>query len=373
MNILHITPTFYPATYWGGPIWSTKAICDGVAQRPDFTVQVLTTDAAGPDRRARVTPAPLPYLVRYTRRMMGHAIAPGLLARLPKAIAWADVVHLTGTYSFPTLPALACARALGKPLVWSPRGALQATADWPDTPHRNSKHMFEHLAQFLRGTDVTLHVTSEDEARQSTQRLRRAQTVIIPNCVTIPPVAPRSNRAPSRLLFLGRLHPKKGLDLLCAAMAELPAHVCLDVYGTGDAAYIAQLKRESGPRICFHGHADEAAKKRAFANADLFVLPSYSENFGIAIAEALAHGVPVLTTTQTPWQRLDTLGCGACIDLNTADLALEISNLLKCDLRVMGARGRAWMQQEFSAKAMTARFVELYQGVAARRTTAVPV
>ncbi|MDO6588961.1 glycosyl transferase family 1 [Loktanella sp. D2R18] len=373
MKILHISPSFYPATYWGGPIWSTKAICDGVAQQPGFALQALTTDAAGPDRQARVTPEPLPYPVRYTRRIAGHAIAPGLLARLPQAVAWADIVHLTGTYSFPTLPALACARALGKPLIWSPRGALQATADWSDAPRRHTKQLFEHLAQFLRGADVTLHVTSDAEARQSTQRLGAIRTVMIPNSVAIPPAAPRSTRRPSRLLFLGRLHPKKGLDLLCAAMAGLPAHVHLDVYGTGDAAYIAQLKQECGPRIHFHGHADGVAKERAFADADLFVLPSHSENFGIAIAEALAHGVPVLTTTQTPWQRLDSIGCGACIDLKTSDLAQEINGLLGRDLGVMGGRGRRWMQQEFSSTAMTARFVELYQEVAARRTTAVPV
>jgi glycosyltransferase involved in cell wall biosynthesis len=361
MKVLHVTPSYYPATYWGGPIWSTKAICDGVSGYHDFTLGVLTTDAAGPARQARVTPENLAYSVTYTRRIMGHAIAPGLLARLPQAMASADVVHLTGTYSFPTLPVLACARVLHKPLIWSPRGALQATADWPDAPHRKTKHLFENMAQFLRGSDVTLHVTSPEEARQSVLRLGDIQTVMIPNSVQIPPNQIRPTHAPTRLLFLGRLHPKKGLDLLIDAMARLPDIVTLDIFGTGDADYVAHLNQRCSARIKLHGHADEATKSNAFANADLFVLPSYSENFGIAIAESLAHGVPVLTTTRTPWPRINTVGCGACIDLETSDLAQGILDLLGQDLGAMGARGRAWMQQDYSAKTMTQRFVQLYK------------
>ncbi|SFR44559.1 Glycosyltransferase involved in cell wall bisynthesis [Yoonia tamlensis] len=360
MKLLHVTPSYYPATYWGGPIWSTKAICDGIAQHPDFAVRVLTTDAAGPALRARVTAQPQPYPVHYARRVAGHAIAPGLLAGLARAVAWADVVHLTGTYSFPTLPTLACARALRKPLVWSPRGALQATQDWPDAPRRKQKQKFEKLAQMLRARDVVLHVTSDAEARQSVTRLGNIRTALIPNAVPVPPQTHRPNQPATRLLFLGRLHPKKGLDLLLDAMTRLPQAVTLDIYGTGEAAYVARIRAACGARIRLHGHADAAAKARAFASADLFVLPSHSENFGIAVAEALAHGVPVLTTSQTPWQRLDALGCGACVDLDRTDLAQEIARLLAQDLFAMGARGRAWMQREFAPSVMVDRFAQLY-------------
>jgi glycosyltransferase involved in cell wall biosynthesis len=366
MKILHVVPTYYPATYWGGPIWSTKAICDGVAAVDDIEVRVLTSDAAGPALSDRVVPTVLPYPVHYAHRLAGHCIAPGLLARLPQAIHWADVVHVTGTYNMPTLPAFILARAMSKPLIWSPRGALQATEDWPDAPHLRVKHGFERVANMLRPRDAVLHVTAAQEAQQSVRRLQGIGRAIIPNAVDVPDTLSARSRDPDkcRLMFISRLHPKKGLEALFDAMAVLPPHFTLDIYGTGDADYVRKLQLRadlSNGRIRLHGHVEGQAKAAAFAGADMFVLPSHSENFGIVVAEALAHSVPVLTTQATPWQQLDRRGCGHCIDLPNSDLAAEIEALAACDLIGMGERGRAWMRRDFSKAAMVQAFEALYR------------
>ncbi|WP_322893917.1 MULTISPECIES: glycosyltransferase [unclassified Yoonia] len=370
MKILHVSPSFYPATFWGGPIWSTKAICDGIADDPGFTLRVLTSDAAGPAVGDRLRRVPLPYRVTYARRIAGHSVAPGLLAHLPAAVGWADLVHLTGTYSFPTLPTLALARALGKPVVWSPRGALQATQDWPDAPRKTVKHLFERAAQCLRPARSILHVTAAMEAAQSVTRLPGIATAIIPNCVAIPQQSARLFRPAGalRLICLGRLHPKKGIDRLIAALAALPDNVTLDLYGGGEAVHVAALQAQAAPfgaRIRFHGPVQGAAKARAFAGADLFVLPSHSENFGLVVAEALAHGLPVLTTSATPWAQLDHIGCGRCVDLAEVDLAAAIMDLAAGDLARMGAKGRAWMVRDFSPAAMVAGFAALYRSLGA--------
>lgn len=366
MKVLHVVPTFYPATYWGGPIWSTKAICDGIAALPDVELRVLTSDAAGPAISDRVIPAALPYRVHHARRVAGHCIAPGLLGRLPQAVQWADLVHLTGTYNMTTLPVLVLARAMGKPLVWSPRGALQATQDWPDAPNLAFKRGFEHLANLLRPKEAVLHVTATQEARQSVHRLPGIARAVIPNAVDVSKVLPerRAGGTDCRLMFLSRLHPKKGLEALFDAMARMPSHFTLDIYGTGDASYVRTLQRRaqlSDGRIRLHGHVEGAAKMAAFARADLFVLPSHSENFGIVVAEALAHGVPVLTTQNTPWQGLDQHGCGRCIDLPQSDLAAEITALAAQDLAQLGARGRAWIRRDFATQAMVDAFERLYR------------
>ena len=371
MKILHIVPTFYPATYWGGPIWSTKAICDGIAALDGVELRVLTSDAAGPKISDRVQPAALPYAIHYARRVAGHCIAPGLLARLPAAIHWADIVHVTGTYNMPTLPAFALARVLGKSVVWSPRGGLQATEDWPDAPHLRIKHGFEHVANALRPRDAVLHVTAKQEARQSIRRLSGMACAIIPNAVGVPATSRvrQTDGANCRLMFLSRLHPKKGLEALIDAMAHLPARFTLDIYGTGDASYVRMLQMRaqlSNRRIRMHGHVEGAAKAAAFARADLFVLPSHSENFGIVVAEALAHSVPVLTTQTTPWQDIDRYRCGRCIDLPRSDLAAEIERLAAGDLGAMGQCGRDWMRRDFATGAMVAAFETLYRGLAAR-------
>lgn len=177
-----------------------------------------------------------------------------------------------------------------------------------------------------------------------------------------------------RLLYLGRLHPKKGLDLLIAAMKTLPAHVRLDIYGAGDPAYVATLKTQIGSdsRIVLRGHVDDDRKTCAFARADIFVLPSHSENFGIAVAEALAHGVPVITTSGTPWALLDRMGCGRCITLGRDVMAAAIRDLGTADLPAMGAKGRGWMQRDFSPQAMTEAFAALYCSMAHTQDQAVP-
>ncbi len=182
---------------------------------------------------------------------------------------------------------------------------------------------------------------------------------------TLAPTRPSDGQC--RLVFLSRLHPKKGIEALFAAMTRLPPHFTLDIYGTGDAEYVRMLQMRanlSGGRIRLHGHVEGAAKAAAFAQADLFVLPSHSENFGIVVAEALAHGVPVLTTQATPWQDLERHGCGRCIDLPNSDLATEILAMSAQDLVQMGLRGRAWMRRDFSTAAMVGAFADLYRALA---------
>ncbi|MGJ8621361.1 MAG: glycosyltransferase [Yoonia sp.] len=368
MKVLHVVPSFYPATYWGGPIWSTKAICDGVAARADMDLRVLTTDAAGPKVSQRITPVPLPYLVHYARRRAGHSVAPGLFAGLPRAIKDADLVHLTGVYSSPVLPVFALARLMDKPLVWSPRGALQATNDWSAAPNRRAKEAFAGLLRRLQPARCIMHVTAQDEATASASTFPEMPQKIIPNCVEMPPqpALPKVNTDGLRLIFLGRLHPKKGVAELLEAMRQLPIAISLDIYGTGETAYVDHLHQRAadlGQRVRFHGHLPDTGKAAAFARADLFVLPSHSENFGISVAEALAHGVPALTTDATPWQGLETHGCGRCMTLGRDDLAGEIHLLTTRDLAAMGGRGRAWMARDFASDAMIDSFVDLYHRV----------
>lgn len=386
LNVLHVVPSYYPATVFGGPIFSTKAICDGVSDHPDVQLSVLTTDAGGPKRRDRLRPKhnpdlfPAGYEVRYCRRIGGASISPELLWRLPRAVAWADVVHLTATYSFPTLPTLFLCKLLGRPVVWSPRGALQATSQWADAPRRSVKMAFERVAQALRPRRTVLLVTSPMERETSCERLPGIATEVIANSISLPQLVASRKWCPAgrlRLMFLSRLHEKKGLEVLLHALALLPKTVTLDVYGTGTDEYQASLAAQVercalGDRVVFHGHVDGPEKTRAFENADLFCLPTWSENFGIVVGEALAHGVPVITTTAAPWKGLETEGCGLWIAPGPEPLLSAIRSLDGADLAAMGARGRDWIARDFSPEVISGRVLDLYRAETGRASGNTP-
>lgn len=362
---------------------STKAICDWVSEYRGAEIRVLTTDAAGPDckdnlilEKKNITMA-AGYCVTYYPRIAKHSISPALLANLYSAIRWADVVHITGTYSFPTLPALAIARLRQKPVIWSLRGAVQASAEWSNAPSRRIKRIFERVAQFIAPRDTVLHVTAESEASATSKRLAGMTLLIIPNSVEIPEDFKRVARADRniRMMFISRLHEKKGLSLLFKAMLDLPSHFTLDIYGTGEEDFVSKLKAQVvddhlTKRIRFHGHVDGEQKSAAFKNADLFVLPSYSENFGIVIAEALAHRLPVVTTTRTPWTALEKNGCGRCVEPEIGPIRSAILDVSQGDFVAMGERGHAWMRAEFSFSATHSVMYDAYRSLVLSNGTA---
>lgn len=385
-RILHVLPAFLPATAWGGPVVSTAALCRAAAGG-GHEVAVLTTDAAAPDGPARLTPgaiaaaAPEGYSVVHARRAFGRSGSWEMLARLPGMVARADLVHLSMSYSFPTLPTLLLCRLLGRPVVWSPRGAIQATEDWPGAPRRRLKTAFEAVARRLLPRRAVLHVTSDAEARATARRIPGVEVAVIANAVAVPPAPPARAFRPGgalRLLFLGRLHPKKGVEALLDALAGLPGHVTLAIAGQGAPAYEATLAARAARlgldgRVRFLGQCDGAAKLRALAEADAFVLPTQSENFGIAIAEALAAGLPVITTTAAPWAGLATQGCGWWIAPEPAELPIALRDLDARPgeiLAEMGRRGHAWMAAAFSEPAVGAQVLDLYTRVLGGATPA---
>jgi glycosyltransferase involved in cell wall biosynthesis len=380
VKVLHVSPTYFPATYWGGPIYSVLGLNNALA-RSGADVRVLTTDAAGPKLQHRLDVDVLNpvefgprHTVYYSRRVAGAEISIQLLTRLLPLARWADVVHLTATYSYPTIPTLLACRALGRPLVWSPRGGLQATHEWRGVRRRRLKSTWEHSCSLiLRRTRSALHVTSIEEKEASLARIRIGEARVIRNGVEVPDqMVPRTwtPNGDLRLLFLGRLDPKKGIENLLQTLVLLRDRtVTLDLLGTGNNDYVAHLAsmtKALGIESCvrFRGHVDGQEKTNAFARADLCIAPSHSENFCMVVAESLAHGVPVVASTGTPWQRLPQRGCGEWINNSPASLATAIKRLRAAPLEEMGRRGRAWMKEEFGWDAIAKEMQELYQSLA---------
>ncbi len=377
MNLLHVTPTFYPATYWGGPIFSTYGLCNSLAAIPSVKLKVLTTDSAGPALSQRVkldsNPAIYPngYEVCFAQRDWGTAVSLEQLTLLPQLIRWADVVHLTGVYSFPTFPTLIACRLYNKPLVWSPRGALQASHEWSLAPRQTLKWGWEKLCNAVIGRreNFTFHLTAEEEKLATLARLPNHKTTVIPNGVNVPLNLPKRQRQPGgrlRLLFLGRIDPKKGLDNLLLAICLLSdPMISLEICGTGNKTYLAKMEKLSEElglrnRVTFSGYVQGERKEKAFDDADVCVVPSHNENFCMVVVEALAHGVPAIASTGTPWAELEDKGCGLWVDNTPQNLAAAIRRVQGMNLTEMGCRGREWMERDFTWEAVARHMFGVY-------------
>lgn len=374
MKVLHVSPSFYPATYYGGPIYSTYALCNALAENPDIQLRVLSTDTAGPhrDQKLRVESVPTRlasgYDVYYCKRWFGADIAPGMFWRLWSLIRWADVVHLNAVYSPPTIPTLAVSRVLNKPVVWSTRGALQR---WEGSTRPRVKSIWNRLCNSLCDERrVMLHFTSEGEREESRASIPDVQTAIIPNAVELPETddhsPPRGNDL--RLLYLGRLHPIKGIENLLQALVLVDSHVSLSICGDGDKEYRRTLERwvsdlGLNSRVEFRGHVSGASKSRALSDADVCIVPSFKENFCLVAAEALAHSVPVIASKGTPWAGLEDKRCGYWVENSPGGLAEAVTRMRQAPREEMGRRGREWIKREFSSAAIASAVTECYRSL----------
>jgi glycosyltransferase involved in cell wall biosynthesis len=299
--------------------------------------------------------------VRFVEREPGvRAFLPGggvFVAELAPALGPGVVLHDHGLW-LPTNHAVARAGArAGAPRVVSVRGML---SEWALQAGGVKKKVawWAYQRQDLQRASA-LHATSEDEVRHIRDAGLRPPVALVPNGVALPATSAThgADGAPRRALFLSRLHPVKGLEHLVRAWAQVrPPGWELVLAGPDDGGHrsvVEALVRELGVADAtrFTGPVGDDAKWDLYRSADLFVLPTFSENFGIVVAEALAAGVPVITTTGAPWQELEARDCGWWVEIGVEPLAqalAEATSLAPERRRAMGHRGRALVEERYS-------------------------
>lgn len=297
--------------------------------------------------------------------------SPELAALLDRDAPRFDVIHVHGLWQWPGVAARRAALRHGRPLVISPRGMLEPWA-------LRQRAWLKGLAlrtwegRNLRACDL-FHATSESEAARIRALGYGQACRVVPNGIEVPGLSSLPSGEPRRsILFLGRFHPVKGGDLLLRAWAGLQAEfpgwrlVMAGPDEEGTRARWESLARSldlPASAIHFGDPVSGMAKAQLFASAGLLALPSHSENFGNVVLEALAHGVPVLTTRGTPWAGLETHGCGWWVPCEEAALreALGSALALSDEARAaMGARGRAWAR-DFAWSAIAASMAAAYE------------
>ena len=283
-----------------------------------------------------------------------------------------DVVHVNGCWH----PACAMVqrwaqKAAGHKVVLTPHGMLEP---WIMARHywtRKLPALLLYQREAVRRADF-LHATAESERRNLLALGYNRKVAVIPNGVDIGTIRMKTDwRRRKQILFLSRVHVKKGIEFLIDAVAELRDELAgfrVVVAGEGEANYIVSLNDKAeragvGTLFDFRGGVYGEEKWMLYRESDVFVLPTYSENFGIAVAEALACGTPVITTKGTPWKELEEHGSGWWTEVGSRPLAETLREFLALDARKleeMGRRGRRLVEGEYSSRQMAERMYGLY-------------
>ncbi len=363
MRLIHTVPAISEEAT--GPSYSVVRLCESlIAEGQEVTLAVLDwTPMASPPRFVKAFPL---------------GIGPRRLGRSPEMRAWlteqaslrsVEIIHNHSLWMMPNVYPGVVARKHNVPLVISPRGTL---SEWAKQSGSVVKHLFWPLVQkpALAAT-VCFHATAEPEYENIRRMGFRQPVAIIPNGIDIPPVASKQAGISRTLLFLGRVHPSKGLDMLLPAWQSVQDKFPdwrLVIAGPDNCGYLGEMQQLTAQlrlkRVEFVGALKGAQKWEAYRKADLFVLPTYSENFGMTVAEALASGVPAIVTKGAPWRDLEQRRAGWWIDIGLDPLVTCLNHALTQSpdaLVEMGQRGRVWMQTEFSWEQVGAMMGETYR------------
>ena len=296
---------------------------------------------------------------------VSHA-APGS-AHWRDAIAAGDIVHVHGLWLWQYHRALAEARRSGKPHMLSIHGMLEPAAV------RFSRWKKRLAFVAYQNADLhsapVLHATAGPELATIRSKGLSQPVVVIPPGVDVPAISNSPSISRRTALFIGRIHPQKGLlELIQAWAMTRPLAWRLVIAGPDQSGHRTRVEHAAeqlgiAEQIVWHGAVFGQEKSRLLFDADLVVAPSHSENFGIVVAEALVHGKPVIATHGMPWECLETESCGWWVRSDPESLASALkgaTNLPREVLSEMGERGRTLATRNFSWEHVARDFLDSY-------------
>lgn len=376
MKVLHVVPDI--AVESGGQSTAAIGFCEGLVEA-GVNVGLLTTD----------------YLMNGQRQPKGidlHVVpcgssswrwSPTLFRTLRALLDEVQVVHLHGLWLYPIWAAARLCRSLQVPYVLTPCGMLDG---WSLSQHAWKKHAYAALLEgrTIRGA-AALHFTAEAERVGSRAFGSCAPTCVVPIGLSrrayedLPPTGAFRRRFPEvarkqLILFLGRLHYKKCPGLLLQAFSELVREfpeAVLALAGPGEARYVSDLHAQAlglglDGRVVFTGLLQGRAVQEALVDADIFVLPSLHENFGLAVAEAMAAGCPVVVSPEVALApEIERYGAGVVVDGEVDGLRNVLRQLLCDEARrhSMGQNGRRLILSQFTWDRVSQQMLEVYEDI----------
>jgi glycosyltransferase involved in cell wall biosynthesis len=369
MKILHCIPNLNLSS--GGPSLSVWSLVTGL-RRLNIDVDIVTYESQdGNDKMigeglfVKTIPSP-----RF-RRFGYSAYLNNFLQNTSH-----EIFHGNGLWQYPVHATAKAARKKNKPYIISPHGMLEP---WS----LNAGKWKKKLALFLyQRNDLAkaacIHATASMEAENIRKLGFKNPIAVIPNGIDISEYSLKPEtikKEKNTILFLSRIHPKKGIENLIEAWNQtkksLRQNWQIEIAGNGEQKYIASLQKLIETKglqeeIKIIGPQYGSAKLKAYHQADLFMLPTYSENFGMVVTEALSCGVPVITTKGTPWEELNTYNAGWWIDIGVQPL-VEVLQKALClseeQRQQMGQNGRKLVEEKYSIEAVAAQMIQLYKWI----------
>ena len=283
-----------------------------------------------------------------------------------------DIVHVNGIWEPCCWLFQKEAQKIGIKVVLSPHGMLEPYI-LNRNPWKKKIAMFLYQDKAIKKADY-IHATAISECMNINELGYTNNNIIIPNGVDTSEVLIKDSFSKTKrsFLFLSRIHPKKGIEFLLEAVEQIKNEDFeVIIAGTGDEKYTKNLKeiaksKKIENKVKFVGPVYGKAKWELYKKVDYFILPTYSENFGIVVAEALATGLPVITTKGTPWEELIKNNCGWWIDLSIENLKKTIRAALSLstdELLKMGLNGKKLVSSKYEIGSVTNLMYEFYKRI----------
>ena len=285
-----------------------------------------------------------------------------------------DIVHVNCCWMPQSAFTQKWAKKLGYKVILSPHGMLEP---WIISRHYWTKKvpalLFYQKAAIVNADCI--HATAESEKENILKLGYNNKIEVVANGIDVDSIVMKDNwERKKNILFLSRVHVKKGIEFLLEAVAMIKDKIegyTINIAGEGESEYILSLKNkakelEISDMVNFCGGVYGEKKWKLFREADVFILPTYSENFGIVVGEALACGTPVITTKGTPWGELETEHCGWWTEIGTEatkEALLSFLTLSEDELKEMGYNGRKLVENRYSTRKIAQGMYSLYNKI----------